>query len=47
VWVSGERFDLEPGDVATFPGDQAHSYQNDGRAPAVAFSVVALPPRTT
>jgi len=42
--VAGERLDLEPGDVAAFAGDQRHSYENRGRAPAVAFSVVTLAP---
>jgi transcriptional regulator with XRE-family HTH domain len=44
LWVSGQRFDLSPGDVATFPGDQRHSYQNDGDTTAVGFSVVTLAP---
>lgn len=42
--VAGERFDLGPGDVAAFPGDQAHGYHNPGPARAVGFSVVALGP---
>lgn len=42
VWVSGERFDLSPGDVAAFPGDQSHSYHNRGKTLAVGFAVVAL-----
>lgn len=42
--VEGEQFELSPGDVATFPGDQAHSYHNPGRDLAVAFSVVTLTP---
>ena len=33
-----------PGDVATFAGDQPHSYQNDGDGAAIGFSVVALAP---
>ena len=40
--VGGERFRLEPGDVAVFRGDQRHSYQNPGRRPAVGYSVVVL-----
>lgn len=44
VMVSGERFDLEPGDVAAFPGDQAHSYHNRGDGLALGFSVVTLAP---
>ncbi len=41
---SGERWLLEPGDVVVFRGDQKHGYHNPGRAPAVAYSVVALAP---
>jgi transcriptional regulator with XRE-family HTH domain len=44
LWVAGQRFDLAPGDVATFPGDQRHSYQNESDAVAIGFSVVALAP---
>jgi transcriptional regulator with XRE-family HTH domain len=44
LWVTGERFDLGPGDVATFPGDQRHSYQNGGQSVAIGFSVVTLAP---
>lgn len=42
--VAGERLQLSPGDVAAFAADQRHSYENPGRSPAVAFSVVALAP---
>ncbi|MCO5165910.1 MAG: XRE family transcriptional regulator [Planctomycetes bacterium] len=42
--VAGERFDLAAGDVAAFPGDQAHSYHNPGASPAIGFSVVVLAP---
>jgi transcriptional regulator with XRE-family HTH domain len=42
--VTGERFDLGPGDVAAFPGDQAHSYYNKGSKTAIGFSVVTLAP---
>jgi transcriptional regulator with XRE-family HTH domain len=42
--VEGERFELGEGDVAAFPGDQAHSYHNPGRQVAIAFSVVTLAP---
>ena len=44
LWVSGQRIDLKKGDVATFAGDQAHSYANGSQRPAVGFSVVALAP---
>jgi mannose-6-phosphate isomerase-like protein (cupin superfamily) len=40
--VGGERFTLEPGDVAVFRGDQRHSYHNPGKRPAVGYSVVVL-----
>lgn len=42
--VLGERFDLGTGDVAAFPGDRAHSYENAGTGVAVGFSVVTLAP---
>jgi hypothetical protein len=35
-------FDLSPGDVVVFQGDQRHSYRNPGRVPAVGYSVVLL-----
>lgn len=38
--ASGESFDLDPGDVVVFRGDQRHSYHNAGDAPSVAYSVV-------
>ena len=44
LWAGGERFDLSPGDVAAFHGDQAHSYHNEGSVAAVGFSVVTLSP---
>ena len=44
LYVGGDRFDLERGDVATFPGDQAHSYANRGDQTAIGFSVVVLAP---
>ena len=44
LWAGGERYELGPGDVAAFQGDQRHSYGNEGRLPAVAFSVVARVP---
>ena len=42
--ASGETWTLAPGDVVVFRGDQRHSYRNEGREPAVAYSVVALAP---
>jgi quercetin dioxygenase-like cupin family protein len=40
--ASGESWLLEPGDVVVFRGDQRHSYWNEGRSPAIAYSVVAM-----
>jgi len=42
--VSGESWDLAPGDVVVFRGDQKHGYRNTGSGTAVAYSVVALAP---
>jgi len=42
--ASGESWQLEPGDVVVFRGDQRHSYRNEGRGTAIAYSVVALAP---
>jgi transcriptional regulator with XRE-family HTH domain len=42
--ASGESWLLDPGDVVVFRGDQRHSYRNDGRTNAIAYSVVALAP---
>lgn len=40
--VAGRDYDLRPGDVLAFPGDQPHSYRNPARLGATALSVVAL-----
>ena len=40
--VSGETFSLNKGDVFIFPGDQNHSYINEGPGVAIGFSVVSL-----
>lgn len=42
--VGGESWDLAPGDVLVFRGDQKHGYRNSGAQTAVAYSVVALAP---
>lgn len=42
--ASGERYELEPGDVVVFRGDQRHSYENPGKKPAVGYSAVLLTP---
>jgi quercetin dioxygenase-like cupin family protein len=40
--ASGERWELGPGDVVAFRGDQRHSYANPGPGVAVGYSVVVL-----
>lgn len=40
--VSGEKYDLSPGDVVVFRGDQKHSYANRGAIVAVAYSAIVL-----
>ncbi len=40
--TAGETFELDPGDVVVFRGDQRHSYRNPGRVAAVGYSVVLL-----
>jgi transcriptional regulator with XRE-family HTH domain len=40
--ASGERWQVRPGDVVVFRGDQRHSYANPGPRPAVGYSVVLL-----
>jgi len=40
--AAGEQFELSPGDVVAFRGDQRHSYANPGTRVAVGYSVVAL-----
>lgn len=42
--VSGEKYELSPGDVVVFRGDQKHSYANRGTKVAVAYSAVILGP---
>ncbi len=42
--ASGSSWQLGPGDVVVFRGDQRHSYRNLGKGETVAFSVVLLPP---
>jgi quercetin dioxygenase-like cupin family protein len=44
LWVSGDKLELKAGDVASFAGEQRHSYANNGKAPAIGFSVVTLGP---
>jgi transcriptional regulator with XRE-family HTH domain len=40
--AAGDTFELGPGDVVSFRGDQRHSYGNPGKSAAVAYSVVVL-----
>ena len=40
--VAGQRFELDPGDVVVFRGDQRHGYENAGDGLAVGYSVVLL-----
>ncbi len=42
--AGGETFELSPGDVVVFRGDQKHAYHNPGARDAVAYSVVAIAP---
>jgi|SRR5581483_1355201 len=42
--ASGERYELGPGDVVVFRGDQRHAYANPGGTVAVGYSVVVLAP---
>lgn len=42
--AAGSTWELEPGDVLVFRGDQPHGYRNPGEETAVAFSVVVLAP---
>jgi XRE family transcriptional regulator, regulator of sulfur utilization len=42
--ASGERYELGPGDVVVFRGDQRHAYANPGGVSAVGYSVVVLAP---
>jgi XRE family transcriptional regulator, regulator of sulfur utilization len=40
--ASGDRFELRPGDVVAFRGDQRHSYLNGGDSVAIGYSIVLL-----
>jgi transcriptional regulator with XRE-family HTH domain len=42
--AGGVTFELEPGDVVVFRGDQRHGYRNLGTSTAIAYSVVAFAP---
>jgi quercetin dioxygenase-like cupin family protein len=40
--TAGERWELGPGDLVAFRGDQRHSYMNTAAKIAVGYSVVLL-----
>jgi transcriptional regulator with XRE-family HTH domain len=40
--AAGERWQLAPGDLVAFRGDQRHSYANPGTRAAVGYSIVVL-----
>lgn len=40
--AAGERWELGPGDLVAFRGDQRHSYSNPENKTSIAYSVVAL-----
>lgn len=42
--ASGQAWELDPGDVVVFRGDQKHAYTNPGSVETVAYSVVLLAP---
>jgi len=42
--VAGSSWELEPGDVVVFRGDQKHAYRNLSSRTTVAYSVVAFAP---
>jgi transcriptional regulator with XRE-family HTH domain len=42
--VAGTEWQLAPGDVVAFRGDQRHTYENRGARAAVGYSVVVLAP---
>ena len=45
VYVAGDNFQVQAGDVLAFPGDQAHSYRNESGEPTSCYSVVSIAPR--
>ena len=42
LFAAGERWELGPGDLVAFRGDQRHSYTNETARVAVGYSVVIL-----
>lgn len=47
LFVAGDGFRLDAGDVVVFRGDQRHGYHNPGREEAIAYSVIAFAPVTS
>ena len=47
LYIAGERFLVEPGDVVVFRGDQRHAYHNPGKDEAIAYSAIAFAPAGT
>lgn len=45
--VAGESWQLKPGDVVAFRGDQKHSYKNLLQKASVAYSLIAFAPLDT
>ncbi|MEP7273314.1 MAG: cupin domain-containing protein [Acidobacteriota bacterium] len=44
LMVAGDKYELSPGDVVVFRGDQKHSYANRGSRVAIAYSAIVLGP---
>lgn len=44
LFVAGDGFRLDAGDVVVFRGDQRHGYHNPGRDETIAYSVIAFAP---
>jgi quercetin dioxygenase-like cupin family protein len=42
IFVTGERYELGPGDVLAFPGNLPHAYRNDSSQEALGVSIVVL-----
>jgi len=42
--AAGESWELKPGDVVVFRGDQRHSYRNTGDGRAIGYSTVLFTP---
>jgi transcriptional regulator with XRE-family HTH domain len=42
--VAGQRYQVEPGGCARFPGELPHSYANEGAEPVVLTMVTVIPP---